>query len=180
MAVTERDILRSELRWGGVAAGAVVLLLACTLYAALALHRNPPSNIEYLDPATLHLKGEFTEANLGTRVQSDGQIVARVVAAQYQFQPACIAVPLNKPVTLRFATPDVVHGINVSQTNVNTMIVPGYVAQVHATFTKPGSLLMPCHEFCGLGHSAMLARVEVLPPEQFQPDANGRVSCGQR
>ena len=86
---------------------------------------------------------------------------------------------LNKPVTLRFTSPDVVHGVLASQTNVNTMIIPGYVGHVHATFTQPGSLLMPCHEFCGLGHGAMLVRVEVLPDGKFQPDAQGRVSCGQ-
>ena len=179
MAATEREIFRSELRWSGVTAAALLLLLGCTLYATMALHRNPPSNLEHVDPATLHLQGEFTEANLGTRVAADGSVTARIVTAQYEFQPHCVAVPLNRPVTLRFTSPDVIHGILVSQTNVNTMVVPGFVAQVHATFTRPGSLLMPCHEFCGLGHSAMLARVEVLPEDKFQPDAQGKVSCGQ-
>lgn len=179
MAATEREIFRSELRWGVVAAAALLLLLGCTLYATMALHRNPPSNIEHVDPATLHLAGEFTEANLGTRVAPDGSVTARIVTAQYEFQPACIAVPLNRPVTLRLASPDVIHGILIAQTNVNTMVVPGYVSQVHATFTQPGRFLMPCHEFCGLGHSAMLARVEVLPEDRFQPDEQGRVGCGQ-
>lgn len=179
MAATEREILRTELRWGGVAAAAVLLLLGCTLYATMALHRNPPSNIEHIDPATLHLQGEFTEANLGTRVAADGSVTARILAAQYEFEPRCIAVPLNRPVTLRLTSPDVIHGILISQTNVNTMVVPGYVSQVHATFTRPGRFLMPCHEFCGLGHSAMLARVEVIPEDRFHPDEQGRVGCGQ-
>ncbi len=26
---------------------------------------------------------------------------------------------------------------------------------------------MPCHEFCGLGHQAMWARVNVVPKERF-------------
>ena len=65
-------------------------------------------------------------------------MVARVIATQFAFQPRCIVVPRDAPVTLRFATPDVIHGILVSGTNVNTMIVPGYVAQVHTTFTPHG------------------------------------------
>ena len=81
-------------------------------------------------------------------------------------------------VTLRFATPDVIHGILVTGTNVNTMIVPGYVAQVHTRFTKTGDLLMPCDEYCGLGHTQMIATVKVVPPEQFRPDAQGRAACG--
>ena len=45
-------------------------------------------------------------------------------------------------------------------------------------FTKTGDLLMPCHEYCGLGHSQMIATVRVVPPERFLPDAQGRVGCG--
>jgi cytochrome c oxidase subunit 2 len=26
---------------------------------------------------------------------------------------------------------------------------------------------MPCHEFCGMGHEAMWAKVQVLPPNEF-------------
>ena len=65
-----------------------------------------------------------------------------------------------------------------SGTNVNTMVVPGYVSQVHTVFRTTGDLLMPCHEYCGLGHSQMLARVRVVPVDQFQPGPDGSVSCG--
>ncbi len=82
--------------------------------------------------------------------------------------------------TLRFATPDVIHGILVTGTNVNTMVVPGYVSQVHTVFTRTGDLLMPCHEFCGLGHSQMWATVKVVPPGEFKPDTQGRVVCDAR
>ena len=60
------------------------------------------------------------------------------------------------------------------------MIIPGYVAQVHTRFTKTGDLLMPCHEYCGLGHSQMLATVKVVPPDQFRPDAEGRADLWRR
>jgi hypothetical protein len=43
------------------------------------------------------------------------------------FVPQCIAVPQRRRVTLRFAAPDVIHGILVTGTNVNTMVVPGFV-----------------------------------------------------
>jgi cytochrome c oxidase subunit II len=96
------------------------------------------------------------------------------------FVPQCIAVPANRRVTLRFASPDVVHGLLITGTNVNTMVVPGFVAQVHTEFTRTGDLLMPCHEFCGQGHSEMWATVQVLPADQFKPGPDGRVSCAQR
>lgn len=180
MAINEKVILKTELRWAMVVAGIVTVILGAILYAALAMHINPPSNREYIDPETLHLSAEFTESNLGTRVDPNGQIVARIITTQFEFVPNCFVLPANRDVTLRLTSPDVIHGILVTGTNVNTMVVPGYVAQVHTRFTKTGDLLMPCHEYCGLGHSQMLATVRVVPPEQFHPDADGRVACGNR
>ena len=178
MAMTEPEVARSELRWALIVTGFVVVTMGLTVFAALALHRNPPSNLERIDPKTLHLSGEFTEPNLGTRVEAGGQITTRIVATQFAFVPACVVVPADVPVTLRLVSPDVIHGILVSGTNVNTMVVPGYVSQVHTVFRTTGDLLMPCHEFCGLGHSQMLARVRVVPRDRFQPDAQRRVGCG--
>jgi cytochrome c oxidase subunit II len=178
MASAEPDVERSELRWAAVAFGFVGIIFALTLFAALALQRNPPSNLERLDPKTLHLTGEFTESNLGTRVETNGQVTARIVATQFAFVPQCVLVPYGREVTLRLSSADVIHGILVTGTNVNTMVVPGYVAQVHTVFQRTGDLLMPCHEFCGLGHSQMYARVQVVPQSEFRPDAQGRANCG--
>ena len=179
MAINQDAILKSELRWAMVVGAIVAVILIAILYAALAMHINPPSNREYVDPKTLHLSSEFTEANLGTRVDPNGQIVARVIATQFEFVPNCIVLPAKRPVTMRITSPDVIHGILISGTNVNTMVIPGYVAQVHTTFTKTGDLLMPCHEFCGLGHSQMMATVRVVPPEAFRPGPDRRIDCGK-
>ena len=66
MAVTERDILKSELRWGLVVAGVVAVIFAAIVWAAVAMGVAPPSNGGVIDPKTLHLSREFAEANLGT------------------------------------------------------------------------------------------------------------------
>jgi cytochrome c oxidase subunit 2 len=112
-----------------------------------------------------------------TAIEGNGRVTARIVATQFAFVPRCLVIPEDQEVTLRLASPDVIHGILVTGTNVNTMVVPGYVSQVHTIFRTTGDLLMPCHEFCGLGHSQMLARVRVVPRDQFRADAQGRVSC---
>jgi cytochrome c oxidase subunit 2 len=177
MPETEEGILRSEFRWAVIAVGMVSVIMIALIYAGLVQHINPPSNIETIDPNTLHLTGEFTETNLGTVVDATGQVTSRIVATQFTFQPQCFVVPANRPVTLRLASPDVVHGILITGTNVNTMVVPGYVSQVHTVFTETGDLLMPCHEYCGLGHSQMWATVRIVPENEFKPNAAGRVSC---
>lgn len=173
----ESDVVRIELRWALAVGGATLLILFAILWAAIAMHRNPPSNGALIDPKTLHLSAEFTESNLGTRVEPNGQITARIIATQFAFVPACVVLPSDRPVTIRISSPDVIHGILVSDTNVNTMVVPGYVSQVHTVFHTTGDHLMPCHEYCGLGHSQMLGRVRIVPPASFRPGADGRISC---
>jgi cytochrome c oxidase subunit 2 len=177
-AATEKQILKSELRWAMLVGAIVFFILAAIVFAGIVHHINPPSNREYIDPKTLHLSGEFTEANLGTSVAPNGQVTTRIIATQFALVPQCVVVPADREVTLRFASPDVIHGILVTGTNVNTMVVPGYVSQVHTVFRKQGDLLMPCHEYCGFGHSQMLARVRVVAPDQFRPGPDGRMSCG--
>ena len=41
---------------------------------------------------------------------------------------------------------------------------------------------MPCHEYCGTGHEAMWARVQVLPAAEFLAKAKPgeRLSCVPR
>jgi cytochrome c oxidase subunit II len=176
----ERRILGTELLWAFGVGVLIAATLGMIVFTALTMSINPPSNVECIDPKTLHLSGEFAEHNLGTAVASDGSVTTRIIATQFMFVPRCIAVPRGRRVTLRLATPDVIHGILVTGTNVNTMVVPGYVAQVHTEFTRGGELLMPCHEYCGLGHSEMWATVQVMPDNEFRPGADGRVSCAQR
>jgi len=178
--LSERRILLTELLWSVGVAILVVAIIGMVLVTALTMGVNPPSNVERIDPKTLHLSGEFAEQNLGTTVAPDGSITARVIATQFMFVPHCIQVPEGKQVALRITSPDVIHGILVTGTNVNTMVVPGYVAQVHTVFTRTGDLLMPCHEYCGLGHSEMYSTVQVVPQNEFRPDANGRAACAQR
>ena len=176
----ERRVLGTELLWAFGVGVLVAATLSIIVFTALTENINPPSNVERVDPKTLHLSGEFAEQNLGTAVGADGAVTARIIATQFMFAPHCIALPLGRPVTLRLATPDVIHGILITGTNVNTMVVPGFVAQVHTQFARSGDLLMPCHEYCGLGHSEMWATVQVLPESAFRPDRDGRVSCAQR
>ena len=176
----ERRILGTELLWAFGVGVLIAAILGMIVFTALTGDINPPSNVERIDPKTLHLSGEFAEQNLGTTVGSDGGVTVRVIATQFMFVPRCIAVPYGRRVTLRFATPDVIHGLLITGTNVNTMVVPGFVAQVHTEFTRGEDLLMPCHEYCGLGHSEMWATVQVMPEERFKPGPDGRVSCAQR
>jgi cytochrome c oxidase subunit 2 len=172
----------AERRWATVVGGIIAVLVLMMIVTGLHWASMPPSRVETIDPRTLHLQGEFVEGNLGTALGADGKVTVRLVAQQYSFTPQCLVVPADMPVTFRATATDAIHGFIVGTTNANTMLVPGFVSTFTTTFHKTGEQLMPCHEYCGTGHEAMWARVQVLPTVEFLSRARGgeRVSCVKR
>ena len=158
---------RTEKRWVMAMAVMLVVMMAVIIVTGITGALHPSSNVEIVDPQSIHLRGEFVESNLGTAVETDGSVTVRIVAETYAFVPHCVTVPAGAPVKFRLTSADVVHGFLLPHTNVNTMVVPGFVAEVHTSFAAPQEYAMPCHEFCGLGHHAMWAHVSVVPQERF-------------
>jgi cytochrome c oxidase subunit 2 len=164
-----------------VMAAMLVVMMAVIVVTGVTSALQPASNVEVIDPQTLHLSGEFVESNLGTAIGPDGSATVRLIAQQYDFVPHCVVVPTQTPVKFRLTSADVVHGFLLPDTNVNTMVVPGFVAEVRTSFAEPGDYEMPCHEFCGLGHHAMWTQVRVVPAERF--NASGpleRTRCAKQ
>ena len=179
--VPEEEVARSENRWLIIMGGMLGMMMAVVVVTGVTNALHPPSNVETVDPTTLHLGGEFAESNLGTAVEPDGSVTVRLIAEQYAFVPGCARVPVDTPVKFRITSTDVIHGFLLPSTNVNTMVMPGFVAEVRTRFSRPGVYNMPCHEFCGDGHHGMWARVNVLPREQFpQLAALERTSCAKQ
>ena len=179
---SEAVAIAAERRWAIIVMVIIALLVAMMIFTGLKWAAMPPSRVETIDPRTLHIDGEFVESNLGTTVAADGRVVTRIVAQQYSFEPQCIVVPAEMPVTFRATSTDVVHGFVVGTTNANTMLVPGFVATFTTTFKRTGEHLMPCHEYCGTGHEAMWAKVQVIPARDFLARAGRgeRLSCVSR
>ena len=151
-------------------------MLLSVLYTAFELNAQPPSNVEVIDSARLHLSEEFGEDNLGPRINDDGSVTVVLVAHRYGFSPQHIELPSGIPVTFRVATPDVLHGLHIPGTNIDTMVIPGYVSEVTASINYDevakqgivdagGNVTVPiyCNEFCGLNHHFMWGKVTVRP-----------------
>ena len=173
---------RSEKRWAYFVIAIVLFMLVVVVYSGLHYAMMPPSRVETIDPSRLQMSGEFVESNLGTGVDPDGKVVVRFIAQQYSFTPQCLLVPAGTDITFRTTSADVVHGLLVTDTNINTMVVPGYIATFSSSFDKPADHLMPCHEFCGFGHQTMWAHVKVIDKDAFfeQAKQHRRLSCVPR
>ena len=179
---SERIAVAAERRWAIVVAVIIALLVLMMVVTGLHWASMPPSRVETIDLKTLHVSGEFVEGNLGTTLSPDGRVTVRLIAQQYSFEPQCIVVPADTPVIFRGTSTDTVHGFVVGRTNANTMLIPGFVATFTTTFRQTGEQLMPCHEYCGTGHEARWARVQVIARDDFMARARSgeRLSCVRR
>jgi cytochrome c oxidase subunit 2 len=158
---------RIERRWTIMSAALVGLLVGMAIFAGIHKATMPQAWVETANPQTLHISGEFIESNLGSAVEADGSVTVRAVGQQFSFTPQCILVPAGTPVTFRATSSDVVHGFLIDHTNINSMLVPGYVSVLPAKFDTPGEHPMPCQEFCGMGHEGMWAKVKVIDKAAF-------------
>ena len=141
-------------------AGAIcVAFFGTIVFGLVGEGTRPPSHVETIDPTAVWSDPRF--AQRGVTANPDGGVTVTAVAMMFTFQPNEIRVPAGKPVTFRLTSPDVVHGFEIVGTNANTMVIPGYVAQFTTTFAKPGEYLIVCHEYCGLGHHAMMGKLIV-------------------
>lgn len=164
-----------EKKWIVMVAIFLLASWSIILYYAIVDDIHPPSNVEVIDSARLHLDsgvggGEFREDKLGVHRNKKGNLVVTIVAARYGFYPQTVTVPAKTPITFRMASFDVLHGAHIPFSNMNTMIVPGYITEVHTEFQKTGKFPLLCDEFCGVGHASMYGMINIVPKKDFQLD----------
>lgn len=158
---------RLERKWITISILVIGLFVGIITIDAFFHGVNPPSKVETIDSASLHLNKEFAEDNLGVQVDGQGNVIIRMVAGRYSFFPKHISVPAETKLTFRWVSMDVLHGVHIPMTNMSTMIVPGYVAEITTTFPKPGEFPVLCNEYCGLGHNHMWSNISVIAKENW-------------
>jgi cytochrome c oxidase subunit 2 len=177
--IGEAVAVRTERRWATLSIVIVGVLVGMAAFIGIHQATMPQGHVETADPRTLHLAGEFIESNLGSAVEADGSVTVRAIGQQYSFTPQCVVVPAETPINFRATSADVVHGLLIEGTNINTMLVPGYVSVLPIRFKAPGEHVMPCQEFCGIGHQGMWGKVKVVDKSTFlkMTAARRRLTC---
>ncbi len=123
---------------------------------------------ETIDPTALDDHPKFGDP--GVYELEDGQVEAYVIARQFIFVPDPIVIPAEREVTFYITSPDVIHGLGVVGTNVNTMVIPGEVAVLTVQFDEPGEYGIVCNEYCGAGHHGMEGILQVVPADEWEGD----------
>jgi cytochrome c oxidase subunit 2 len=140
-------------------AGLLVVFAAALAWATLGMGMHLPGRAGRVDPASVMRTPPFDHP--GVTQTGPGEYQAVLIGYTWGFQPAEIDVPSGAEVTFIATSTDVIHGFEVEGTRVNMMLIPGQVSRLTYRFRGPGEHLLICHEYCGLGHQTMHAKVVV-------------------
>ncbi|HYI96918.1 MAG TPA: cytochrome c oxidase subunit II [Bryobacteraceae bacterium] len=79
-----------------------------------------------------------------------------------------IHVPVNRPVRLVMNSEDVIHSFFVPAFRIKKDVLPNRYTEAWFHATRPGVYQVLCTEYCGKGHSDMLAKIHVDDDATYQ------------
>ena len=79
-----------------------------------------------------------------------------------------LAVPNNTDIYIHTTSTDVIHAVHVPELGLKQDSIPGQYNTIKTNATETGSYQLYCAEFCGSGHSGMLANMTVMPEDEYQ------------
>lgn len=79
-----------------------------------------------------------------------------------------VHVPVGKPVKFIMQSEDVIHSFYLPAMRIKKDVIPGRYTDLWFTPTTPGVFQVFCAEYCGRGHSDMMAKVFVDTAEQYE------------
>jgi cytochrome c oxidase subunit 2 len=91
-----------------------------------------------------------------------------------------LVLPVDKPVRLDLKSEDVIHGFYVPAFRVKQDVVPGKSNFLWFTPTRAGGYDIECTVNCGVRHSRMLSRVNVVGQAEFEKWLSGSDGKGPK
>ncbi len=85
-----------------------------------------------------------------------------------------LKVPVRKPIKLLMTSADVLHSLFIPAYHIKEDCVPGRETHLWFLPDQLGSYDLFCTEYCGVGHSAMITKVEVMPQKDFEDWYSGK------
>ncbi len=79
-----------------------------------------------------------------------------------------LVVPANTPVKLNIESLDVLHSLYIPAFRVKADAVKNFPTYVWFRTNEPGEYDILCAEYCGLEHSNMVAKLRVIPQEEYE------------
>ncbi|WP_457576298.1 cytochrome c oxidase subunit II [Desulfomarina sp.] len=79
-----------------------------------------------------------------------------------------LVVPAGKAIKLNVSSLDVVHSLYIPAFRIKVDAVKGINTYAWFYADKVGEYDIQCTEYCGVGHSAMLAKLRIVLPDKFE------------
>ncbi len=110
--------------------------------------------MEFQTKVTAFIEGH--ELPDGT-VEADHDEPVYIMASQYTFTPNKIRMKTGEHYDLQMLSIDVVHAFSVQMgdTSYNAIVMPMMVTALEIAPAEPGTYLVICNEYCGIGHDYM-------------------------
>lgn len=162
-------IHRFEKIWIGLSLLLIVAFIGIVIFGFTVLDLKVPGiqKSETIDPMNLD-ETEFAQP--GVRKTGEDEYEVYMVTRQFLFMPGTgrpLTLPAGSEITFHMTSPDVIHGVEVVGTNLNTMTIPGQVSTFKTVFPEPRTYGMICHEYCGPAHHTMEGLIEIVPKSEF-------------
>lgn len=85
---------------------------------------------------------------------------AYLLGAMWNFKPV-LRLKAGQTYTIWYSSKDVVHNPIIADQRLTFVMVPGHVYGIRLTPKEPGTFLVYCAEYCGLGHQLMATKIIV-------------------
>nr|BCM73293.1 cytochrome c oxidase subunit II [Ihlea magalhanica] len=140
----------------------LVVISLCIPGLMILYTQNPDKGSNYVFPVTayqwywsLGWSGNEIEMNLNRSMSSYG--------ATYLLETGdCGVIPLGMTTTFYITSNDVLHAFSLPSVFMKCDAVPGRLNTMMSDFVHPGVMYGQCSELCGVGHSYMPIKLEVL------------------
>lgn len=90
-----------------------------------------------------------------------------------------LVVPVDQRIQFNLRSPDVIHNFGVPSFLTRMDVIPGRINQLQVTPTVEGKYRGKCYELCGVYHSRMLFKVEVVSQAEYAQYLADLAEAGQ-
>ncbi len=116
------------------------------------------------------------QSYLGLRTVPKGALEIEVAAQQFAWifvyqndkeSENELVVPVGKAIKLNISSIDVIHSFYLPAFRIKVDAVKGMPTYAWFFADKVGEYDIECAEYCGINHSAMLAKLRIVPEEEY-------------
>lgn len=123
-----------------------------------------------------------TEASVQETIETENPVVVEVTGESWQWQfhypehnvstTDRLTIPANRTVVMKITSSDVLHSVHVPALGLKMDAVPGRTNYIQTTINteavREEPYVLYCAEFCGAGHSEMLADLTVTTQDDYE------------